>query len=546
MRVLPPALVYLTYLRFRATMRRVLAVLKTPRGILLALGATGFVCLWLIPPIMMGRHVGQTPFASLRDRATDLGPYVILGMLLLSLIRSPGEQALAFLQAEVDFLFPAPFTRRQLLLYKLAQRVLPFAGAACLSALWTYSVASSWFAAALGAFLIFWLIHLVGLCVALVSQSLEEARFRRMRILAIAAIGAMVIGGAIWVGKDLEGATPLEKLSSFRATTLGTLLAMPTYPFARAFTAKGVGMELLLWGGIAAAINVALVLLAILVNSNWLEAGADSSARVAARVEAFRRTGTINTGTAAFGSRTMPDFPTLWGIGPFAWRQAVSGMRMGPRSLIAVGVIGAVILAPSLLGGSWKSSFQPTSVFLVAYLSLFLPQMLRLDFRGDIDRFDTLKALPTPPLVLCIGQVLTPAVLITALQVPLALAVAVVNAVNPLLYAIWVVPLFAANVVLLAIDNTFFLYLPTRHSSGAGMQLNVGQMMAQVARLMTLAILLGIAALVGSLASWMTGWAHVTGALAATLVLLVEAAGVIVVMAGLFARFDPARDAAPE
>src|SRR4051794_9546309 len=46
-------------------------------------------------------------------------PVVLLTFCIANLIGAAGERAIAFTPAETDFLFPGPFTRRQLLLYKI-------------------------------------------------------------------------------------------------------------------------------------------------------------------------------------------------------------------------------------------------------------------------------------------------------------------------------------------------------------------------------------------------------------------------------------------
>jgi len=46
---------------------------------------------------------------------------IMLAMSLLALMTSGGEKAVAFTPAEVGFLFPGPFTRRELLAYKIGK-----------------------------------------------------------------------------------------------------------------------------------------------------------------------------------------------------------------------------------------------------------------------------------------------------------------------------------------------------------------------------------------------------------------------------------------
>src|SRR5206468_1958377 len=50
-------------------------------------------------------------------------PLVLLAFVMLSVGTGWGESAIYFSPADVDFLFPGPFSRRDLLLYKLAQSI---------------------------------------------------------------------------------------------------------------------------------------------------------------------------------------------------------------------------------------------------------------------------------------------------------------------------------------------------------------------------------------------------------------------------------------
>src|SRR5881394_1673887 len=115
MTTMPRALLKLIFLHFKAFLRGSVRGMGTVRGaVFLALGVCVMV-LWL----------GSTFFgAFLQPRADpaktrELFPIWLLAACVLNLATSAGERAIAFTPPEVDFLFPGPFTRRQLLGYKL-------------------------------------------------------------------------------------------------------------------------------------------------------------------------------------------------------------------------------------------------------------------------------------------------------------------------------------------------------------------------------------------------------------------------------------------
>ena len=72
----------------------------------------------LFAAVMMRRQPGMPQFGGWLEPYL---PIMILGFCLLSIFGPAGELAIAFTPAEVDFLFPAPFHRRELLIYKLAK-----------------------------------------------------------------------------------------------------------------------------------------------------------------------------------------------------------------------------------------------------------------------------------------------------------------------------------------------------------------------------------------------------------------------------------------
>src|SRR4029077_2707144 len=92
---------------------------KTPRGaIFLIVGVVVFV-MWLVPSVMQAVYAPR----STPEQVLTYFPLAMLAFCAMSLITTAGERAISFTPAEVDFLFPGPFSRRQLLGYKSARSV---------------------------------------------------------------------------------------------------------------------------------------------------------------------------------------------------------------------------------------------------------------------------------------------------------------------------------------------------------------------------------------------------------------------------------------
>ena len=104
-------LVLLYKLQAKALYRRLTRNLRSVKGAFLFIVGVLVIGLWLAPSLWQAVRSERTDPAAVRD----VTPVILLTMCLLALVSTGGEKAIAFTPAEVDFLFPGPFTRRQLL-----------------------------------------------------------------------------------------------------------------------------------------------------------------------------------------------------------------------------------------------------------------------------------------------------------------------------------------------------------------------------------------------------------------------------------------------
>ena len=112
-----PALVRLLKLRFRGRLRQMLRGLKTPRGaVFFGIGVIIFV-IWLGPTVAMAAF--HRPNFDPQTVRTMI-PLALLALCLLNVLASAKQRGIAFSEAEIDVLFAGPFTRRELLLYKIS------------------------------------------------------------------------------------------------------------------------------------------------------------------------------------------------------------------------------------------------------------------------------------------------------------------------------------------------------------------------------------------------------------------------------------------
>src|SRR5262245_11016967 len=127
-----PALLLLLRLRRRAFWRRTIAGLKTPRGAALAAATAMFFALMVLPQFILPIIAAFSPAGAEANRQfvqstmpviRTLLPLTLLTLVLVSVGTGWGESAIYFTPADLDILFPGPFSRRDLLLYKLRQSI---------------------------------------------------------------------------------------------------------------------------------------------------------------------------------------------------------------------------------------------------------------------------------------------------------------------------------------------------------------------------------------------------------------------------------------
>jgi len=151
---MPFALFKLILLQFRGFVRRTLLSARSPRrAVFLAIGL-GVLVLWLAPALAtrVAIHRDYQRGAVSVHHFRQIAPLVLLAVCLLTMISSAGDKAIAFTPGEVDILFPGPFTRRQLLGYKLLKSALSALLTALLVSIGLMPYAESWIACYAGAY----------------------------------------------------------------------------------------------------------------------------------------------------------------------------------------------------------------------------------------------------------------------------------------------------------------------------------------------------------------------------------------------------------
>src|SRR5262249_35169809 len=110
-----PALRLLIWMQFVGWFRFAGRGLQTVRGVLLMLVALCVFVPWMLVVILLPAGEAGIP----AEGVTRYGPALLVTYVIAHLILTPSTPRVCFTPAEVQFLFTGPFSRRQVLLYKV-------------------------------------------------------------------------------------------------------------------------------------------------------------------------------------------------------------------------------------------------------------------------------------------------------------------------------------------------------------------------------------------------------------------------------------------
>jgi hypothetical protein len=537
------ALVTLSMLQAGALARRVGRTLKSVKGALLFAFGFAVVTLWLAPSVWQAMVMPRTdPRVVL-----EWGPVFLLASVILTVVTSGGDKAITFTPAEVDFLFSGPFTRRQLLTYKLAKSAGGILFSSLLLSFVLLRHARSWPAAFLGLTFAMLFLQMVGVASTLVGQSVGERAYTRGRrvVLAVAVVAALAwLVPTLAAGGGPTGRPAFDGLvKSLRGSTVGSVILAPLDVFPRLFVTGAWWPAGLRDAGLALAMNAALITLVYALDADYLEAAAARSQATYERMRRLRQGGIGAAAGIPSKSRwAMPRLPYWGGAGPVAWRQGTTALR-NSRNLLLILLLVTIAVGPVVLMAHRERGAAAGSVVgAMAWMTLLVGAWLRFDFRGDLDQMDHLKSLPASAWAISAGQLAAPTVLMTLCHgLIVASAVAATRRLDPVLLIAAAVSL-PFNAMLFAVENLIFLLVPTRATANPTDFQGYGrQILVLFVKGVIVLVAGGLAGLAGLLAYKLTGSWGAT-ATAAAITLTAEAAALVPLVAVAFDRFDVSRD----
>ena len=354
-------------------------------------------------------------------------PIILLVVAAYTWIFGADRSALAFTQAEVSLLFPAPVSRRALIIYKLAR-----AQAAVLTStlIWLilFRRGDSAVERALGYWVCLSIISLHRLGVALVRASQLEHRGKGIRrslpaVLLFLLVCAAVAFGIMTTFRGARGS--ISEPGDFMRL-LTTAFSTPPASWAllpfRIAVAPALTPAETAWGS---AMLAALLLLGahfwwvLRTDSAFEEAAAEASAAQAKRIADLRSRGISGATISTKGvRRTIP----LRAVGipavAILWKNVLWLVRTGQvRMLVGLPVVAAVAALVFAGRSPGAEYFIIISCLMMAALVVvFAPMTMRNDLRGDLARLPMLKTLPLRGWQIMLAEVASSATPTAALQ----------------------------------------------------------------------------------------------------------------------------------
>ncbi|MDP3072818.1 MAG: putative ABC exporter domain-containing protein [Opitutaceae bacterium] len=373
---------------------------------------------------------------------TALGALGLLAILTLMWLVPAQRAALGFTEAEIAFLFPAPIKRTALVHFRLLSAQLRSLVGALVMTLFTHRatiLGGNAFTHAVGWWLVFssLSLHFSGAQFTLTQWAEKGAVLWRRRLVIGAAIAGVagvtlyrISSGPLASAPAVEaGLRPLAELAIALADTaplawLLTPIQLVVTPFlaldATAFL-KAIGPAIAMVG----LHYLWVVRRAVAFEDAAVDYAQQRAARIAAR-HAGRSPGAAwakgRNGPFRLPGTGRPEIAFLWKNLLSTWPYFTGRVWLGAAALTVAGCIwlDRQTIIPELATGA----AVPLVIF-AAYVLIVGPQFARQDIRSDLGHADILKTYPLAGWQIVLGELLTPAVLLTGIMWLLLLAIAI-------------------------------------------------------------------------------------------------------------------------
>ena len=339
-----PALSKLLLLSTKAVFRRMFRGARSVRGAFLIVFTLGFLALMIGPSLAVASMRGRPGGPVMTGWVDPYLSLMLFGLSLMFVFTAAGERALYFTPSEVDFLFAAPFQRRELFLYKLSKTMLGILFMALVFSASFLIHLPLWSSAFVGFFLTLTFVQFLAMATSFIAQIVAEHAFTARRRLLLLGIGVLVVAGLLQVLLQTPPQSVSEVALRFRSSWTGAVLLAPFEVFSRTILAPQWFPDLLCWSAAAAAIDLGLLALILKLDADYLESAAAISQKIYDKLQRMKQGGgfTLPVSQKAARIRVRP-FPWLGGCGPQAWRQLLLSLRTSKYVLVLIAFLGGAL-----------------------------------------------------------------------------------------------------------------------------------------------------------------------------------------------------------
>ena len=367
------AFAYLTLCSIRNSVRLRLRRLRQARYLLVGLGLILYFgsMMWNRPPS------GILSIPTAYRQQVEVAAAAIAAALLGLTWVLPNSLALQFTSAEVQFLFPAPITRRQLIGYKLSRLLL---GAVGTSVFFTLLMAP--------------------------PRLLPAAGFAGRTFVILCGHGALP-DRCVAVPQEHGGARRLQ--GARRIAVLATALILtPAAAWVLARVAFAPAGALLYVLPLAAALLIAIWLWVVRSDASFEEAAAESAERLRLAINKGQLTLPRRRANRSSSFSLAPRGPIE---GAILWKNWMLISRPSRAAIVIITVLFGILFVGLWVTedlGRSLSVFGLLSFIAAGVIVLFGPSTLRVDLRQDLAQLAIIKTWPVSGAAVFRGELLAP------------------------------------------------------------------------------------------------------------------------------------------
>lgn len=356
--------------------------------------------------------------AAIRSAVPGIAGIGLLVVTVFAWILPFDSGLLDFSESEIQFLFPAPVSRRALLIHRLLRSQLGLLFSSLVAGVVMPSMSGFSrlrVAAAMWVLLTTGKVYFTGISLARARLTSGSARVRGVAWLPVVVLTAafLVVARAALAAFDPPPATFQDvviRIGSVTTTGLSAIVLWPFIALARPMAADWPGPYLRALAS-AGAVLLASIAWVLQSDATFEDAAATAAQRRAA--EGQRRSTPYRV-----RSNSLPLAPSGRPELAFAWKAATQTLRAFGR--VAMIRIAAVLFALTMvavsLGRARDVAGIAGSFALAACVAAVLlgPQMLRMDMRDNLRHLEALKTWPVRAAAVVRGEMLWPGALLTA------------------------------------------------------------------------------------------------------------------------------------